>query len=426
MSKYKNIIYPSFLLIVVFIVFYPILGNDFLYQWDDQWVVINSYTEGGFNLKNLWAILSEYYHGQYAPLNELLYLILHSLFGYNSFFFHFASLLIHAINSILVYYCIILLLEMNAKVNPEYHKSIAILTALIFAIHPFNVESVAWMSASKIIVYAFYYLIATYFFMLYIQKNKIKDLIITGVFFIFSFLGKEQAVTFPIWMILLYCISGYSIKDKKIWLTTLPFIGLSLLGGVITILSQEHFGIGVISTESYHLWQRIVYACYSFYEYLIKCLFPIKLSFLYPFPAAIGQPLPMWLLVYPFLIIIPIIGFYKYFLSNKALTFCLIFFFIHIAIALHIIPLSRYAIVADRYAYIASIGVCFYLSYLSIHLIKKFDTKGKTISIIIFCSYILFFGISSNSRCRVWHNSDTLKKEINELLELPSNTDIDL
>ena len=51
------------LILAVIVVYFPILGNDFLYFWDDQWVAINSYTEGGINAHNLWNILSSFYHG---------------------------------------------------------------------------------------------------------------------------------------------------------------------------------------------------------------------------------------------------------------------------------------------------------------------------------------------------------------------------
>ena len=362
------------------LVYFPILGNDFLYFWDDQWVVMNYYTEGGFNIENIWAIFTEFYHGQYSPLNESLYLILYSLFGYDPFAFHLASLLIHFINVLLVFKCVILLFEMRSKMEVKYYTGIAFLTALLFAIHPFNVESVAWMSASKVLVYALYYLIATYFFIRYLQKNKIIYLVFTAVFFIFSFLGKEQAVTFPVWMLLIYWIAGYSFKDKKVWLTTLPFICLALLGGVVTMLSQSATGGGELSeAPSYLIWQRFVYACYSFCEYLFKCILPFKLSYLYPFPTIIGDPLPTWLLVYPLLVIVSVASFWKYLVSNKVLFCSLIFFFIHIAVTLHIISLSRFAVVADRYVYIASTGICFALSYLTIYLINKFKKRGKIV-----------------------------------------------
>ncbi|MBQ7685800.1 MAG: hypothetical protein IJT28_01045, partial [Bacteroidaceae bacterium] len=70
------------LLLIAAVVYASILGHDFLYEWDDQWVVINQYTNAGLNPRNLWTVLTEFYNGQYAPFNELSYILLHSAFGY--------------------------------------------------------------------------------------------------------------------------------------------------------------------------------------------------------------------------------------------------------------------------------------------------------------------------------------------------------
>lgn len=223
-----------FVVIIVLIVYFPVLGHDFLYFWDDQWVVMNRY---------------------------------------DPFFFHAASLLLHVSSALLVFACVERFLLVNTKIQTAYPLLIAFFTALLFAVHPFNVESVAWMSASKI----------------------------------------------------------------------------------------------------------LVYACYSFVEYLFKCIFPFKLSYLYPFPSVVGDALPSWLLVYPGLLTIALIAFGKYIWKNSVLLFSLIFFLIHLAVALHLIPLSRFAVVADRYAYISSIGVCFALSYGVVYLFK---TCGKKLRIM--------------------------------------------
>ena len=184
---FKKII-PFILLIVVgFLVYYPILSNQLLDYWDDQWVVMNHYTESGINIQNIWNILTEFYHGQYAPFNEFLYLFLYTAFGYNPFVFHLASLLIHVINSCLVFILLKKILILSGKVELIKVQMIAFITALIFCIHPFNVESVAWMSASKIIVYALFYFLATYTFLLFLERGKIRFYIYTIILFTFSF-----------------------------------------------------------------------------------------------------------------------------------------------------------------------------------------------------------------------------------------------
>src|SRR5690554_5012092 len=191
------------------------------------------------------------------------------------------------------------------------------------------------------------------------QKQKIRFYIFTVLLFLFSFLGKEQAVVFPMWMLLIFWLLNYKFTEKKVWLTVLPFLLLSVVFGVVTILSQHANGAGFLTGgEGYPLWQRIIYASYSFLEYLFKILFPFKLSYLYPFPSAVGDPLPEWLIFYPALNLIMFVSLW-HILKKWPVALGLLFFIIHIALALHIIPLSRFAVVADRYAYLSIIGIGF-------------------------------------------------------------------
>ncbi|WP_448633946.1 hypothetical protein [Pedobacter panaciterrae] len=108
--------------------YFPVFCNKFQNKWDDQWVVINDYTSRGFNVDNIWSILTEYYHGQYAPANQLYYTFLHSLDGYNPLVFHSASLLLHLINSCLVYLLLTRLLTLIFKDDKEKNEFIGYCT----------------------------------------------------------------------------------------------------------------------------------------------------------------------------------------------------------------------------------------------------------------------------------------------------------
>lgn len=155
-------VWPYLMLIsIVILVYCPVINHNFLYQWDDQWVVMNHYTTRGININNLWYILTDFYHGQYAPFNELNYLLLLTLFGYDSSFFHLTSLCWHLANVCLVYRFFIMLLS-KSNVYIEYNiRIIAFFTALLWGIHPVNVESVAWLSASKVLIYTFFFAVFT-------------------------------------------------------------------------------------------------------------------------------------------------------------------------------------------------------------------------------------------------------------------------
>ena len=91
------------LVLMVVAAFASTLGHNFLYEWDDQWVVINEYTNKGIEMRNLWNVFTAFYHGQYAPLNELNYILIHAIFGYSPMAFHAASVLWHTANTMLLF-----------------------------------------------------------------------------------------------------------------------------------------------------------------------------------------------------------------------------------------------------------------------------------------------------------------------------------
>ncbi len=91
------------ILLLVILCYSSVFGLEILRFWDDQWVVQNDYTSAGFTWKNISNILSEFYHGQYSPVNQLYYTFLYTLFGYNALFFHMGSLLFHLLNTVLVF-----------------------------------------------------------------------------------------------------------------------------------------------------------------------------------------------------------------------------------------------------------------------------------------------------------------------------------
>ena len=371
--KINNLTYLSVLVVLIALVFSPSINNSFLYSWDDQWMLMNQYTEGGINRNNLHKILLNFYHGQYAPLTQYLFLIIYSIYGYNPLPFHLASIALHSINTCFVYYIILHLFSQTNRTFPITMDTriVAFSTALIFSIHPLNVESVAWISAIKVPLYSFFYLAATMLFLSFLKKGGYVYYILSFLFFILSFGAKEQAVVFPIWLVLIFWILGYNIKERWVWFKIIPFLILAVFFGIVTLLSQYTVGEGELSASyTFPIWQRITYGSYSFIEYLYKFIFPYKLLILYPFPITRTGEVPTWLLIYPSSIILILITLYHY-LKKLPILFGILFFLIHIAITLHFISISRSAIIADRYIYIASIGLAFTLSYYLYVFYKK-------------------------------------------------------
>ena len=397
----------SSLALIVIATLVSIVRHDFLYEWDDQWVVINRYTEAGLNLKNLWKVLSEFYSGQYAPFNELSYVLIHSVFGYSPMAFHAVSLLWHTANTVLLF----LFLNHQLKMIPNnpllgQSKNIAWICTSLWAVHPVNVEPVAWISASKILVYAFYYLVALLLYLYYIERPGLGKYIGLLALFVASFFGKEQAVVLPLAFLLVdyvtkrKCGIGYLLLEKA------PFLILALFFGVITIISQ-----GIEAEKTYSMLQRIVFCGYTLYEYMVKTVLPMNLMFLYPFPIKPDEKMPLMMYVYPMLVAAA--GYLVYVMrKERLLVFGILFFVVHLLVALHLISISRHAIVADRYNYMAMVGPLLVI----VHYLCFWHQKYKMVTRVVIGLYFAYLCTYTVIYQQNWDNSEHVKRHYKEVL----------
>ena len=397
------------LVLIVVAVFISIIGHRFLYQWDDHWVLFNQYTDAGLNPRNLWNVLTEFYRGQYAPFNELSYILIHSVFGYTPMAFHAASILWHVANTVLLFLVLNRLLKMipnNSLLDQS--KSIAWICTLLWAVHPVNVEPVAWISASKVLVYAFYYLAALLSYLYYIERPRIGKYIGLLALFVASFLGKEQAVVLPLAFLLVDYVTkreggvGYLLLEKA------PFFILSLLFGIVTIISQGAGG----NMPEYSLCQRLLFCGYTLYEYMVNTILPLNLMYLYPFPTTPDGDMPPMMYVYPLMILAATYIIYVM-RKERILVFGVSFFVVHLLVALHLISISRFAIVADRYNYLAMVGPLLVIAYYLCLWSQKNKLAARVIVGLYFaylCTYTIIYQQN-------WENSEHVKRHVKELVD---------
>jgi len=397
----------SFIIMCISIIYRQVYQFQFLNGWDDQWFITNHYTEDGFQRHNLYAILKDYYYGQYAPINQLYYTFLYHLFGYKPSCFHLAGVLLHLINTILIYFTFKNICRQLSSFPDLGNNLVGFVTALLFAVSPFNLEPVAWVAASKVLLYTLFYLTAINWYMQYIVTGKSVYYYLTLLFFFISFGAKEQAVTLPACLLLLDYIYSRDLKKGVIWLEKIPIFVLSVLFGMITIQSQGEEILD--STHLYTMYQRLVLSFYTLSEYLTKTIFPVNISYLYPFPFPIGASLPMWLWIYPITIVLVTMCFWDLF-TKRWLLFGVIFFLIHILLVINLISLARYAVVADRYAYLATAGIYFILAYFGVQL--YYSIRFRRMILYAGIIYISYFMIYTYAHCSVWLDVHSLKERI--------------
>ncbi|WP_129715486.1 hypothetical protein [Pedobacter sp. SYP-B3415] len=415
-STIPRVNYIAFLFLIIittasFLCFQGVVTLDFQKHWDDHWVVFNWYTEEGFASSNIKSIVSEYYHGQYSPINQFYYTTLYSINGYNAKIFHSAGLVIHLFNVVLVYVFIRRIERLIFEESLQAASCIGLLCTLIFALHPLFIEPVAWISASKVLLYALFFFIGLLSYLQYLSTKNRLWYPFAFACFVLSFLAKEQAVTFPLVLLTLEYLKAKRITQKSV-VAVLPFFVTSLIFAIITINSQSANEQGIMSKNAMNPFiDRVCYGAYSVLFYVKQTIFPSDLARVYNFPNKANQNMPVELLIYPIALLTAIAFFVRKALKPRYL-FGGLFFFTSILPAIHIIPISRVAIVADRYSYVASVGIIYIACHFVYTLFSKADQYVRYAITLVCCLYVFYLGFYTYSRIPLWKNSDSITNDI--------------
>lgn len=391
--------WPAVILIATSVSYLSSLWGDFT-NWDDLVYIRDNPYINSIAFDNLRAIFSSNYMGNYHPLAMLSLTIDYQIYGYNPFGFHLTNLVLHLANSWLVY------LVVN---NLSGRQLVAGFAGVLFGVHTLHVESVSWISERKDVLYTMFYLLAMQVYIIYTRKKEIKWLGLALFLFILSCLSKGQAVTLAPTLILVDLFLGRKWSSMQVLLEKVPFFILSMIFGIVAIRAQA--GADATIMANFPFIQRIAFASYGLLMYVIKLVVPYPLSAYYPYPIVSGGeevPFGYWLAIIPAVAFLAvwIISYRK----SKPLFFGISFFLVNIFLLLQLLPVGR-AIMADRYAYIPSIGFVFLAGW---YLNDRKIIPSQTISLIILGVYVVFLGILTFERGKVWKDSMTLWSDVLE------------
>lgn len=414
--------YILLLFSITILTFVKTFFNDFQLGWDDQWQVLEYefVTQHSFN--DLLYHFTHYHGGQYFPVNTLVYILVYECFGFNPTAFHTACLFFHLINIMLVFQIIVEVLG-HIKKQWSYRRQFifAFLAALIFAIHPLQVESVAWISASKIVLYSFFFLLGILFYLRYYKTYHWSWLVGVVLCYLFSYGSKEQAIIFPFNLIAFdFILNRYKnillnlkiIQERVVW-EKIPF----LITGILLAWFSLSNNLGTMPHEFYPVDQRILFGMSSFMDYVYRFIAPVKLFYFYFFPIEMGEELPTYYWVYLILVFIAILFIqHNWNKRNRIVVFGFMLFVINLILVLHIIPMPRKMITADRYMYFSAIGASIVIVWLLGYLVNKYQAYKKWIIAATAC-WLLFLSVHSFVRTNDWKDSDSVKKNVNELIE---------
>jgi len=331
--------------------------------------------------------------GNWIPLTELSFAIDHYFWGMEPYGFHLTNLLLHLLNTLLVFWLLLLI---------SGNSLLSLLSALIFALHPMHVESVAWITERKDVLYALFYLAALVSWVKGKMLKKRGLLYLTMFLYLLALCSKSMAVTLPL-VLIIYDVYYENKQLKKVILDKIPFFVLA--AGVVAITLKSTYA----STTPYaelNIIERLVTANYAFWFYPVKLLLPFKLSAIYPYPQDINQAIPLYYYLSLLLtgaLIWQLLAISK---KHKMLLFWFWFYLLTILPVLHLLPLAGGAVTCDRFTYIPALGVYMVLLYL---LQQNFTLKRTKYIILIF---IAFYAFLSWQRIAVWKDGVVLHTDI--------------
>ena len=394
-NVFRALFYCGIIAGITFFAFSPTLRNGFT-NWDDEGYVVENPDIKGCTLHHAGKVFSSIYVGNYQPLTMLSYMGEFRFFQLNPVVYHCTNLLLHIVNCLLVF---ALMYGLSGK------QSTGLLVALLFAVHPLRVESVAWIAERKDVLSAFFYFLSLLLYLSYLKKKGRKYYGFCLLSLALSLLSKPLAVSQPFVLLLIDYLNNRTI-DKKNLLEKVPFFAIAALFAGITILTQK--GPGPI--PEYSSLSPITRVCAPFYGmvfYVVKSIIPLHLSAFYPFPARLDESMNMMLLASFFLAVGAAAAIYYHRGRSRKLVFGSLFFLITALPMLQIVRVGD-AIVAERYTYIPMLGVYYIFAELYGYLLGGKLLDGKAIQGLLSAGVgmsLIIFTCMTHQRCGVWKDS---------------------
>jgi hypothetical protein len=281
---------PRWLLLALLLVglilaaFHPVLGCEFVNYDDDRYVTKNDHVQHGLAWKELSWGLTTFYFSNWHPLVWWSFMLDDQLYGLKAAGFHGTNVLWHTGSTLLLFAA---LLQLTGQMWPSF------LAAALFAVHPLNVQPVAWVSERKGVISTFFWMLALWAYARYAQQPRLRRYVSVVIAVALGLMAKQMLVTLPAVLLLLDFWPLQRWPGTRLsWLVVekLPLLVLAIAAGLLTVLAQGGEG-SIAAVEALPIGVRIKNALVSYVAYLRCAVLPTDLAAYYPHPGAV---LPLW------------------------------------------------------------------------------------------------------------------------------------
>jgi protein O-mannosyl-transferase len=398
------------LVLITLAIYNPVAHNGFTNFDDNGYITENVHIRAGLTWETVkWAFESKE-GANWHPLTWLSHALDCQLFKLNPVGHHYVNVLLHAANAVLLF----LLLEVATGFTwPSF------VVATLFALHPVNVESVAWASERKNVLSMLFFLLTLHAYHRYARKPGFRRYAVVFVLFPLGLLAKPEIITLPFVLLLwdywpLQRMSfGHSIHGENavivprsfsyLAIEKVPLLLLSAASAVITLWAQEA-GYAVRDASNR---VRFGNALVAYVRYLGKAFWPSRLAAMYPH---LGRFLPTWQIIGSAAVLLVITTLVVRFRDHRYLVLGWFWFLGTLVPVIGLVQVGVQAM-ADRYAYLSFIGLFICVAWGTEEFAKKRRIRQQWLAfpaVLIFVS----FGMVTRHQIAYWHDSETLWRHV--------------
>ncbi len=415
-----NILIMLLLSLANLILYWYVQNFEFIIYDDYAYVVSNPMVQNGLTMDGLkWAFTAfDHNAPMWHPLTWLSLMLDKQFYGMNAGGFHWTNLFFHMANTLLLFFTL-------RRMTDAFWRSAFVAT--LFAVHPLHIESVAWISERKDVLCMFFWLLATWSYLHYIERLHYRWYFFTLMSFVLALMAKPMAVTFPFVLLLLdywplcrfrrqaqgiQCGIRHRMASSRsfqrsafsLFMEKVPFFLVSLLTSIVTFLAQES-GEAVQSLIKVPLTLRAANALVAYLTYIEKTVWPHDLAVFYPLPNA----WPLWQIVFAFVLVIGITATIAHLSKNHPYLFTGWFWYVGTLVPVIGLVQVGSQSMADRYTYIPLTGLFIIIAWGAADIFSKRSSLNIYLYLLS-ASLICAFMVVSWFQIHYWQNSVTLFK----------------
>ena len=411
-SHQKKTIIIMALSVLILAVYWQVQNFGFVNYDDQLYVTQNFKTQAGITWGSISSAFTDVRTGNWHPLTMISHMLDWQMFGGNAGGHHWSSLIIHIVNTVLLF------LLLNSLTGAVWRSA---LVAALFAIHPINVESVAWVAERKNVLSTFFWILTMLFYVWYVKHPGWKRYLPVFFCFALGLMSKPMLVTLPFVLLLLdywplnrtaihtrndhpievhLFFQAGKVKLRFLLLEKIPLFILTAISVCVTVYAAKSAS-AVAQFDILPLSQRIYNAILSYALYLKKLFWPTDLAVFYPLrDIPIQQVLPAAVL----LIVITVIC-CKYYKKHPYLVVGWFWYLGTLVPVIGLVQVGSQAM-ADRYAYVPFIGLFIALSWTVTDIIRNRFLQKITAVLAVMLLVGLF--VVTYNQVAYWKNSFSL------------------